>query len=234
MFGKGKTMLKVYGVPVSVHTRKVIVTAMLKNISYELVPVIPYNPPSNWAELSPTGLIPVIDHEGYVLQDSTAICLYLDRISPRPPLFPENAREAGRALWFNAYAGDIFRNVVHGLFFQKVIRPAVLKQGEPDQAVIDSILDGPAARMFAYVDAHATGRWLSGERLTLGDIAMVSTLINFLYLGFEIDRSRFPRLSAYMANALSAAPFKDALAAEAPVADQMGLSRDFFLRSASG
>ena len=46
-------MLKIYGVPISVHTRKVIVAARWKQMSYELqpvVPVIPGNPPANWRD----------------------------------------------------------------------------------------------------------------------------------------------------------------------------------------
>ena len=45
-------MITIYGVPVSVHARKPIVTALIKNISYKVDPVIPFNPPDNWAALS--------------------------------------------------------------------------------------------------------------------------------------------------------------------------------------
>ncbi len=34
-------MLKIYGVPVSVHTRKVIVVALSKGLDYENLPVVP-------------------------------------------------------------------------------------------------------------------------------------------------------------------------------------------------
>lgn len=53
--------IKVYGVPFSVHTRKVIVALRLKGIPYEVVPVVPVNPatlPKDWRRISPTGLIP--------------------------------------------------------------------------------------------------------------------------------------------------------------------------------
>ena len=54
-------MLTIYGVPLSVHTRKALITAIHKNIDYQLdvvIPVVPGQPPSNWSALSPTGLIP--------------------------------------------------------------------------------------------------------------------------------------------------------------------------------
>ena len=42
-------MLKIYGVPVSVHTRKVLIVAALKGLAHEVIPVVPVipgNPPS--------------------------------------------------------------------------------------------------------------------------------------------------------------------------------------------
>src|SRR5207244_2293624 len=57
-----KSMI-VYGAPLSVHTRKVILAARCKSIPYEVtpvIPVIPDNPPPNWRSLSPGGTIPAI------------------------------------------------------------------------------------------------------------------------------------------------------------------------------
>src|ERR1700722_8214722 len=101
-------MLTIYGVPLSVHARKVIVTAMHKGIDHKIevvIPVVPGNPPSNWSELSPTGLIPVIQDGEYTLADSTAICLYLEKKYPSSPILPKDAAHYGRALWFDASAG---------------------------------------------------------------------------------------------------------------------------------
>ena len=80
-------MLTIHGVPLSVHTRKAIVTAILKKIDYRfevVIPVIPGNPPANWSTLSPTGLIPVMQDGDFTLADSTAICLCLLYTSPSP------------------------------------------------------------------------------------------------------------------------------------------------------
>ena len=63
-------MLTIHGVPLSVHTRKAIVTAILKDLDYRfevVIPVIPDNPPPNWSTLSPTGLIPVLQDGGFTL-----------------------------------------------------------------------------------------------------------------------------------------------------------------------
>jgi glutathione S-transferase len=74
--------MKIYGVPLSVHTRKVLLAAKLKGVPCELqvvVPVAADTLPANWREISPTGLIPAIDDEGFSVADSTAIISYLER-----------------------------------------------------------------------------------------------------------------------------------------------------------
>jgi glutathione S-transferase len=190
-------MLKIYGVPISVHTRKVLVAAIEKRVVYENVPVIPFAPPEGWAELSPTGKIPVAVEGDLVLNDSSVICTYLERMYPMPPLYPTDTADHVRALWFEEYAdGTVFRDVVHGLFVQKVIRPKILKQ-PTDPAAIDTILAEALPKVFGYLDRSIAGAWLVGERFTIADLATVSNLVNFHYLGFRIDAKRYPKLAAY-------------------------------------
>jgi glutathione S-transferase len=81
-------MLKIHGVPFSAHTRKVIVAAIEKGISYETVPVIPLKPPPGWTEVSALGLIPAIQDGDFALADSSVICQYLELAFPGAPLYP--------------------------------------------------------------------------------------------------------------------------------------------------
>jgi glutathione S-transferase len=220
-------MLKIYGVPISVHTRKVLVTAIEKKVTYENEPVIPFNPPANWGELSPTGKIPVAVDGDLVLQDSSVICTYLERTRPAPPLYPADTADHMRALWFEEYAdGTIFRDVIHGLFFQKIIRPNILKQAT-DQAVIDAILTEAMPKVFGYLERSLSGDYLVGDRFGIADIATVANLINFRYLGFRIDAARFPKLAEYFACKLERPSIQTALDAERTVAAGMGLDLSF-------
>ncbi len=82
-------MLTIHGVPISVHTRKVILAAIEKGISYHNEPVIPFHPPAGWDELSPTGKIPVVTEDDLTLRDSSVICAYLEKTEPNPPLYPD-------------------------------------------------------------------------------------------------------------------------------------------------
>jgi len=219
-------MLKIYGVPISVHTRKVIVTCMEKQLKFENDPVIPFQPPANWDSLSPTGKIPVMTDGDFTLADSTAICAYLDRAYPQHPIFPKDIKEYARAMWFEQYAGALFRDVIHGLFFQKIIRPNILQQ-PTDTDEMDKILIEAMPKTFGYLERQIRGDYVAANQFSIGDIALTSNLINYHYLGFEVDASRFPKLSAYFKKQIARPVFAKALAAEQPFANGMGLDRGF-------
>jgi glutathione S-transferase len=91
-------MLKIHGFPFSAHTRKVILTAIEKELPYEVVPMIPLAPPNGWDRLSPLGLIPAIEDGEFRIADSSVICTYLERVHPKRPLYPSDPRELARAL----------------------------------------------------------------------------------------------------------------------------------------
>lgn len=220
-------MLRIYGVPISVHTRKVIVAAIEKKLPYHNEPVIPFKPPVGWDRLSPTGKIPVIRDGDVDVADSSVICAYLERTQPTPPLYPAETRAHVRALWFEEYAdGTVFREVVHGLFFQTVIRPKLLGEST-DTAVVEAIQAQAMPRVFGYLEESLAGDHLVDGRFSIADIALISNLINYNYLGFRIDGRRFPKLAAYFARQLRHPSIAAALAGEQAAASGMGLDRSF-------
>jgi glutathione S-transferase len=221
--------MKIYGVPLSVHTRKVIVAARIKNIPHELevvIPVLPNNPPPHWREISPTGLIPAIEDQGFQLADSTAIIHYLERKHPEPALLPADDKEFGAAVFLDAWAGSaLFRNVVHPIFHNQVVNPNIRKI-PGDQAAIDTAKNKAAPEAFGYLESQEPNAFLIGGKLSIADLAVVSNLIVFHYLGGRID-ARFPKLQAYFKRHLDSPVLSAALADERPYVDQMGLDHSF-------
>ena len=215
-------MLRIFGVPISVHTRKVIIAALEKALPFENEPVIPFNPPPGWAELSPTGKIPVVRDGELVLRDSSVICAYLERVHPEPALYPAPAADYARSLWLEEYAdGTVFPEVIHGLFFQQVIRPNILKE-KADRAAIDAILQQSLPKAFGYLET-SLGEYAAGDAFGIADIALASNLINYRYLGYDIDRRSYPRLAGHFERQLRRPSIRQALNAERPVAASMGL-----------
>jgi glutathione S-transferase len=69
-------MFTIYGVPLSIHVRKVIVAALEKRLEHNVEVVFPFDPPPGWRDLSPTGKIPALKHGGLTLADSSVIVAY--------------------------------------------------------------------------------------------------------------------------------------------------------------
>lgn len=227
-------MLQIHGVAISVHTRKVIVAAIAKDLPYTLnqvVPVIPGNPPPDWRTLSPTGLIPAITDGDFTLADSTAICAYLDRTHPSPPLYPSGSRAYAQALWFEQYAGGtVFRHVVHPLFREVFVQPRVNKVAA-DQVKIDAVLSTAAPEAFAYLDSVAGDAFLAGDTPSMADVAVVSNLVTFQYIGFALDAQRYPNLSRLFERVILEPSMRKALQAEQETVRSMGLKNDCVRRA---
>jgi len=218
-------VLKIYGVPISVHTRKVIVAALAKGLPYELVPVVPVipgNPPPNWRELSPTGKIPALSDGDFTVTDSAAICAYLERMHPATSLYPKAPRDYATALSLEQYAGALFANVVHPLFFETFVNPKVRKI-PTDQARVDAVLANAVPEMFGYLDSLATSDYLCGSELSIADVAVASNLTTFQYIGFDLQRARYPRLGALYDRILRHPAMREALQREEAVVESMGL-----------
>ncbi len=220
-------MLKIHGVPISVHTRKVIVVALTKGLEYEnlpVVPVIPGNPPANWREISPTGRIPAITDGDFTLCDSAAICAYLERLHPSPPAYPSGARDYARTLAYEQYAGTLFAEVVRPLFHETIVHPKI-RNIPTDTKRIHDVLTRVVPEQFGYLDGVAGGDWLVGDSPSVADYAVTSNLITYRYLGFDLYADRFPRLAAHFARVLALPALREAMKREQPAVDSMNLDR---------
>ncbi|HUQ08873.1 MAG TPA: glutathione S-transferase family protein [Steroidobacteraceae bacterium] len=220
-------MLKIHGVPVSVHTRKVILVALAKGLEYESLPVVPVMPaslPPNWRDLSPTGKIPVLSDGDFTLADSAAICAYLERRFPAQPIYPAEARDYARALFFEQYAGQLFADVVRPLFHEVFVHPR-LQNVAPDPERIQDVLTRVVPRHFGYLDSQLDGNYLVGDAPTVADYALTSNLVTYRYLGFDLYAEKFPRLAAHFERMLRLPAMREAMTREQPTVDSMKLDR---------
>jgi glutathione S-transferase len=215
-------MLKIHGVPFSAHTRKVIITALEKGVSYQLVPVVPLAPPTGWDELSPLGLIPVIQDGETTLADSSVIGPYLERRYPERAFYPADPALFGRTLWIEEFVDSgLAAHVLRGVLMQKVFAPKFLNQA-PDHALIEKSVNELIPPKLAYLEKSLSGDWFAGKSFTIGDVAVASILLNYHYAGLGLDEGRYPRLRVFLERALKRASFRRAFEAEIPAAVQVG------------
>jgi len=223
-------LLFIHGVPLSVHTRKVIAAAIHKRIDYEfevMFPAVPGDLEVNCHTLSPIGVIPVLEDRDYALRDSTAICLYLEKKYPALPVLPSGVKDYGRALWFDAYANSaVFRRVVHPLFRQTIV-DANINKAPTGEAAVDDVLENVLPDILGYLNSQIDGKFLVGSTRTLADIAIVSNFVTYQYLGFRVDAGQYPKLAKYLREIAALDVFQRALSDERPFVEQIGLDSSF-------
>lgn len=115
--------LVIYGMKGSPFVRKVQVLLAEKGIEYELEGVNIFPAPDWFAAINPAKRIPVLrdrsvgaDGVAGTIPDSSAICAYLERKHPEPPLYLKQAFAYGRALWLEEYADSELASLVGDAF----------------------------------------------------------------------------------------------------------------------
>jgi glutathione S-transferase len=126
--------IAIHGAPISPFVRKVRIALAEKGIAYELRPAIPRSEPL--LRLNPLGKIPTLEDDGFAVGDSSVICDYLEQTHPEPRLYPRDARERARALFFEEYADTRLSEVIGPVARMKVLAP-LLGQERAGQAEVD-------------------------------------------------------------------------------------------------
>lgn len=207
--------MKVIGSYVSPYVRKVLACMALKGLDYEIDPITPFFGDDAFGQMSPLRRIPVLVDGDFVLSDSSVICAYLDEAYPGHPLLPANVRDRAHARWLEEFAdtrlGDVF---IWGLFYQRVVRPAVW--GEPgDDVRVERTLAEDAPAVLDYLESQLPGDGFLFGEIGLADVALASFFRNATYAGFTIDAGRWPLAASFVGRVLdhpalaSLVPFED-------------------------
>lgn len=202
-------MPTVVGAGPSPFVRKVRVTLAEKGIAYDHEPVIPFGLPPEFRKTSPLGKIPVYRDGDKTLCDSSIICAYLDKTHPTPSLYPTDAYDYARALWFEEYAdGGMAPVVGPKIFFQRVINPAFF-QKPSDEAVVKKAVDEELPSYFDYLESQlGTSPYLVGNQLSIADIGVGSQFVNLHHARVHPDAKRWPKLAKYIAGLFARPSFK--------------------------
>lgn len=148
--------------------------------------------------INPDAMVPVLDHDGFVLRESTIINDYLDEAFPERPLRPADAKGRAKVAVWNRLIDDVATLAIKKPSFQKNLRPYLqsLPDAEIDDAVRrmpnpetarrwrDAARNGiPEAELTAahadlrrmldrMQDTLGRNKWLAGDAYSLADINM--------------------------------------------------------------
>ena len=161
--------------------------------------------------LNPAGDLPVlIESDGTVLCDSTAIAEFLDEVHPDPPLIGEDLKERAEVrrlvAWFDRKFND---EVTENLVGEKIFK-RISGLGGPDSSAIRA---GHANIQYHmdYIGFLVERRvWLAGDRMSLADIAAAAQLSCVDYLG-DVPWDRYPAAKDWYARIKSRPSFRDLL-----------------------
>lgn len=152
---------------------------------------------------NPTGLVPLLSDDGFDLWESNAIVRYLAARYGAGSLWPEDP--AARALsdkWMDYQLGTIFpafKDAVLGL----IRTPPENRDPDKIAASVRATAD-----TLTVLDAHLEDRaYVAGDSLTVGDVALGSTIYRWLTL--DIERPTLPGLESWHARLEGRPPYRE-------------------------
>ncbi len=197
--------LIVHGGTPSPFARKVRVAILEKGLDFENQDLVPFPKTPELLAMHPLGKIPVLEHDGTIVPDSSVICAYLERIHPEPRLYPEDPKDFARALFLEEYADTRLAETIGPVLFERFIKPNFFKQ-ETDTERVREALENEIPPAFDWLEKQlGDGETLVGPRLSIADVAVGAQLQSLVFAQEAIDDSRWPKLARY-ASKLHARP----------------------------
>lgn len=206
--------MKLYGALLSPFVRKVAVVLAEKGLSYELKRGGPGTTDPEFLAVSPFAKIPVLDDDGFILPDSTAIALYLDAKHPEPALIPAEPKARGRTVWLDEYADTILAVAGIKIQMSRIVGPRFLGLPVDEATAREGEAEMPRALDYLESIAPAEG-WLAGDSFTLADISVAVAWRMAEFVGALGDPAARPRAAAWYERVKARPAWQDMAAREA-------------------
>lgn len=207
--------MKLYGVALSPFVRKAMLALEYKGIEYDSEPTFPGDSSPEFRAISPLGKIPVLDHDGFTIPDTSVICRYLDRIHPEPSLYPADPQDEARACWLEEFADSRLIENCAGLFQERMLKPKMLNQAT-DEERVNGILQSTLPSCLDYLESVTPeAGYLVGDSLSIADIAVATCFVQARYGEFDVDGDRYPRIRRWLDGAYASPLLSNRLKAEA-------------------
>ena len=188
--------MKLLGTPTSPYVRKVRLMLLEKNIPHDYLIDPPREPGSLVVRVNPLGRIPalILDDETCVF-DSPVIAEYVDTLNDTPILIPrDNALARMRVKRWEALADGIMDSAV-------AVRNERIRPEDKQELGNITLHNNAISRALEFASTGlGNAPWVNGEAISLGDIALFSTLVYLDLRQPERDwRATHPPLAAWFA-----------------------------------
>jgi len=186
-------MLKIWGRINSVNVKKVLWATEELGLKYQRIDAglqFGVNKTPEYLKMNPTGLVPTIDDDGFVLWESHTIVRYLAAKHGMGSLCPSDPKARADAERWMDWAFT-FQNAMRNVFWGLIRTP-------PEKRDPKAIEEGrrKSIELLAIPEsALSRNPFIAGKALTMGDIPLGCELQR--YMRVPIERPTFPNVDAY-------------------------------------
>jgi len=192
----------IIGTYISPYVRKVLVCLEIKEIAYEIDPIVPFYGNDEFTRISPVRRIPVLIDELVTLPDSSVICEYLEERYPNPPLLPKKAEQRARARWLEEYADTRMGEVLIWHLFNEIVINRFVWGASTNEEIVRRTLDQEIPRVLDYLEVELPDDGYLFGHISVADIALASFFRNASFARFSIDAKRWPIAAAFVSRVL--------------------------------
>ena len=166
----------VYGFPLSTYVNIVRLVVTEKGVPFRFHDLEPEMGGPGHLALHPFGRVPILEHDGFRLYETSAIGLYVDEAFEGPSLQPADVRERARMhRWISALNGYFYPYMAYHLGHERIVYPAL--GIAPDEKVVAAAVP-KVATCLEVMEAELAvgGDFLVAGRLSLADFFLFPSL----------------------------------------------------------
>ncbi len=165
-------MITLYSIPPSLYSAKTRLVLRAKGLEWTDVPPPGGYGSDEYKQIVPTGTLPAIDHDGFVLAESEAINEYLNEVYPDPAMLPADPRQRAQARALSRFHDTRLEPALRAIF------PHVAP-GRRDSTFVTKQAQLLSERLSQLTQIADPSPLLFGERLSLADCGYP---ISFLFV----------------------------------------------------
>lgn len=203
--------MKLYAIPPSPNSFKVIALAHHLGLLLEVVPVDVaggQNQSTDYLKINPNGLMPALEDGSFHLWESNAIMLYLAEKKPESGLIPADPQARAQVFQWMTWHNGTWSQAMAPFLIENIVKPAF--RGQPPDAEVLAKAQEPFHKAAKVLEGALAGKkFLVGEQLTLADFAVAPNLFYTAAAGYPL--ADYPNIQAYGARITGDVAFQKAI-----------------------
>jgi glutathione S-transferase len=210
--------LRIWGRPNSICTQRVLWACVEAGVRFELIPASatmgehghvstgakPFGivDTDMYRAMNPTGTVPTINDDGYILWESNAIVTYLATTYGKPALAGGDGAGLAQQLKWMAWTNEYMEPALHTLVMECVRLAPDARNREAAEAANDDAV--AAVRLLDDVLAQQT--WMGGEEFGMADIPVACAVYRWTL--FDFERPSFAHVRSWLDAAMTRPGFR--------------------------